>query len=386
MAAVLTFILNAVGLASFGLFVSDIAKGDKGVKDLTFVELIVGSGDPTMGGAVPSIALWNENGDRLGQYKRTSNKYKEGHDGTIMIEHDQTTGGSAQQTAYIMLSNVDVDAICISAIYITDAKLNTVFFGDIGQLCGMSWGISNRDIGDEHMRPKCVWLDGDGTNGINAQAMSFHLPDVVGNPDRLAQYQERRDTLCNSTPRFSFWGDLLPDSEIPFFDPQLQYQTDSSNGGLGADVDPDRVLDKPGQFDKSVSLYQGGKAKLRRSGHGVSADSTRAAGRRGLRKQRRNRKPDTLIVTPYPDHSARELCNSTTSWGPDTVSLNERLFCDMETKSLFPLCGDNGVITFCFDLQTERMIFASNSTMAPQLKLRSGGVPVAKQYASTAYW
>ena len=143
------------------------------------------------------------------------------------INHDQGHDG-ADQAAYIMLSNPNDDAVCISAVYITDAKVNTVWTGDIGHKCGMSWGLSQRDIGEKHTRPKCVWLDNDGTNGINAQAMSFHILDMVGNPDRLAQYNERRESLCSSTPRFSFWGDLLPVSVILLFMPELEYEKDSS--------------------------------------------------------------------------------------------------------------------------------------------------------------
>lgn len=144
-----------------------------------------------------------------------------------------------------MLSNPDDDAVCISAIYITDSKVNTVWMGDIGYQCGMSWGLSQRDIGEKHTRPKCVWLDNDGTNDINAQAMSFHIPDMVANPDRLTQYNENPNSLCKSTPRFSFWGDLLPDSQIPIFIPELEYEKDSSKWTGKIDTPPYLPLPPP---------------------------------------------------------------------------------------------------------------------------------------------
>ncbi|KAI0410605.1 hypothetical protein F5X98DRAFT_368690 [Xylaria grammica] len=387
MAAILSFITNAVGIASFGLFVDQIAKGKDDANGVTHVELVIGSGNGAMGGAMPNIAIWNEEGNRLGQYHRTSRHIDEGSSEVINIDHDQFSDG-AQQATYIMLSNPDADAVCISAIYITDTRVNTVMFGDVGHLCGMSWSISQRDIGDSHMRPKCVWLDGDGSEGINAQAMSFHLPDLVANTDRLKQYQERPDTLWNSSPRFSFWGDLAPDSEIPIFDPPLQYEIDSSNGGIGADTDIDRVLDKPGQFDKSVTLYQGGAAKNRRSEGGVpeKPGSARLNRRRGAKKAKRNPKPNTLIVTPYAEHSARELCESDTSRGPDTVSLDERLFCDMETKSLFPLCEDGGFNTFCFDLENKRLVLHGNLTTVQTPHAQSLDIDAIKEYGSTSYW
>ncbi|KAI0967021.1 hypothetical protein F4678DRAFT_465826 [Xylaria arbuscula] len=392
MAAILSFILDAVGIASFGLFASQLKKGNEDANSMTYVEVVIGSGDPTMAGAMPNIAIWNEDGERLGQYKRSSRKVKEGQDEVISITHNEGAH-RAEQATYIMLSNPDDDAVCISGIYITDTKVNTVFFGDVGKLCGMSWGISNRDVGDEHTRPKCVWLDGDGTNGINAQAMSFHIPDVVANPDRLQQYKERQDTLCKSTPRFSFWGNLSPQSVIPFFEPPLEYETDSSNGGLGADKDLKRVLDKDGEFDKSVVLYEKGNTKHRRSGGSVLDIPPSTHVPKATKKAKRSPRPESLIVTPFPDHSARELCLSETSWGSDTVSLTERLFCDMEAKILYPLC-DDGIILTCFDLATEKLIPAGNITTIPRpgnathwkSDIQSRKVPAPKVYSSTAYW
>ncbi|KAI8946966.1 hypothetical protein F4801DRAFT_562368 [Xylaria longipes] len=392
MASILSFILNGIGIASFGLFVDQIAKGKDDANGVTHVELIIGSGDGAMGGAMPNIAIWNERGNRLGQYRRTSRHIDEGSDEVINIAHDQFSEG-AQQATYIMLSNPDADAVCISALYITDTRVNTAVFGDVGQLCGMSWSISQRDIGDSHMRPKCVWLDGDGTEGINSQAMSFHLGDLVANQDRLKQYQERQDTLCGSTPRFAFWGNLAPNSQIPIFDPPLQYEVDSSNGGIGADMDIDRVLDKPGEFDRSVTMYHGRATKHRRSGGSVldNPGSARPNRQKGAKKAKSNPNLNTLIVTPYIEHSARELCESATSRGPDTVSLNERLFCDMETKALFPLCGDNGHNTFCFDLEKRSLVLHGNVTSVHSPNVHSPNVQVLsiayiKEYNSTAYW
>lgn len=42
------------------------------------------------------------------------------------------------------------------------------------------------------------------------------------------------------------------------------------------------------------------------------------------------------------------LCESPTSYGPDFVALQEGKFCDMETKTLWSLCGDDQAVD-CFD-------------------------------------
>ncbi|KAK5630491.1 hypothetical protein RRF57_006206 [Xylaria bambusicola] len=180
----------------------------------------------SQGGNVPHVALWSEKGERIGQSNPGKSKTKAGGDSIIVIEHSQAADEN-ETPGYIMLSNYKVDAICIAALYITETHTSTAWYGDYGYKCGMSWGLSKEEIGAERAVPKCVWLDGDGTNGINSQAMSMHIKDMVANSDRLAQYQENPDTMCKSTPRFSFWGDLLPDSRIPIFDPELEYETDS---------------------------------------------------------------------------------------------------------------------------------------------------------------
>lgn len=44
-----------------------------------------------------------------------------------------------------------------------------------------------------------------------------------------------------------------------------------------------------------------------------------------------------LITSNITSHKSSNLCNSATSWGPDFVG-SDGYFCDMETKTLTPLC------------------------------------------------
>jgi len=179
------------------------------------------------GGIFPSIALFTKTGDRIGQSKDAS-KITEGGSYSVTISHDQNDK-SPESAEYIMLSTVSPNAVCISAIYITDAATSYSWYGDYGHACGQSWFISDKIIGDQGKTPSCVWLDSDGTDNDNAQAMSFHLLDTIPSYDRLYQYNQTwaGDLMCKSTPRFSFWGKLLPDSRIPVFDPPLVYNHDS---------------------------------------------------------------------------------------------------------------------------------------------------------------
>ena len=82
----------------------------------------------------------------------------------------------------------------------------------------------------------CIWIDSDHTNGIHGAGFSLHLPDLAATAGRKDQVYNNLDTNCNSAPRMRFWYDMLPDYEIPFFDPPLEYSED------GADKDPQKVI------------------------------------------------------------------------------------------------------------------------------------------------
>ncbi|KAF2428267.1 hypothetical protein EJ08DRAFT_325268 [Tothia fuscella] len=351
----LSFIMNAAGAASFIPFLVDAAKkATPPVGAITNVQFITGEGDKLLGGKVPHIALWDDSGHRIGQWHPKKNeKMGAGESKEISVFHTQTEPQNAQRDPYyIMISNPDKDAICISSITVANQKISGGFYGDTGYVCGQSWYHSTARLGPSFATPKCVWLDGDHTSGINAQAMSFHLNDLAPQNDKLNQYQERQDTLCKSTPRFSIWGNLQPDSWIPFFKPPLRYKPDAM-GGEGADEDPDAVIDK--------IVYD--KGRYKRS--------------RGRRAGTDNRDPSHLIITDYPSHSAKELCNSSNSYGWDTVSLREGMYCDMSFKEIYPLCSDKNTDN-CFDLSKKALVIS-------RLHARDRSI-ADKVYNTTATW
>lgn len=263
-----------------------------------------------------------------------------------------------------MVSQLSDDAICVAAITVANNKISGSFFGDTGFKCGQSWFPSDNRIGSDFWKPKCVWLDGNHDNGINARALSFHLNDMQPNDEKMEQYYNNIDTLCKSTPRFSFWGNLLPDGRIPFFNPKLEYKDDN-----GADVDISKVLDNPNKpYDKSVYMYQGEKkssrarsTNARRISHGSNHD------------------PSHLIVSDQ-GTDVREVCEHPNSYGWDIVSTTQGLFCDMEHKQLYPLCN-NDIIANCFSLNATTLIGG------PQT--RNEGTPnlrFDRSYNTTSYW
>ena len=82
-----------------------------------------------------------------------------------------------------------------------------------------------------------------------------------------------------------------------------------------------------------------------------------------------------LISSPRDDHAASKLCESETSHGPDFVSHSEGVFCDMGTKTQWPLCaeGDGSEeMKDCYRWKTHSLV--------------TGGEHVARNYASVQEW
>ena len=369
MAEALGFILNAAGLfVPLGL---EAKYAMNTQMEATSVQIITGSGGNSPGGNVPHVAIWDDDGNRIGQYHPgAEDKIKDGDVKPLVVENNQN-GGKQADPYYIMLSNLENDGICIAAITVANQKISGTFYGDTGYKCGQSWFLSQNKIGSDFQKPKCVWLDADHTNGINARALSFHLDDMAPNADKLAEYQKMPETLCLSTPRFSFWGNLLPDGVIPFFEPKLKYKVDSGNGGEGADKDPKRVIDKPNEYNKAVYLNQGENIKR----------ATRIP-RRSVKARGANHNPEHLIVTDHPDDNVREVCEHPNSYGWDIVSTVQNLYCDMEHKQLYNVCNGREFKDNCFDLDAK--IIVPKVGVDAQDKL-AALVP-RKAYTSHAHW
>jgi hypothetical protein len=88
----LGMVMEVAGILSTVVGVATI----KGVGDyngaFTAVKIVVGQGDGSMGGNIPHIALWDDNGKRIGQY-HAGKKHTKDEDGfdDIVIQHSQTT-------------------------------------------------------------------------------------------------------------------------------------------------------------------------------------------------------------------------------------------------------------------------------------------------------
>ena len=61
-----------------------------------------------------------------------------------------------------------------------------------------------------------------------------------------------------------------------------------------------------------------------------------------------------LVKSRREGNSAVRLCADKSAKGPDFVSLSENLYCDMESRIVYPVCDNNQ--TSCFDLERDELV------------------------------
>lgn len=306
--------------------------GHKANQESTQVQIGIGAGangkDVNAGGSVPHVALWDETGHRIGQYKGSANgHYEPGTANDVVIKHTQN-GGKKASPHYLSLVAFEHDAICVSMVSVSGNGVNWGWTGDLAKLCGGDWYPSSYIVGDGTSTPSCIWIDADHTNEIHGAAFSLHMPDFAATDGRQTQLSENLDTNCKSAPRMTFWYDMLPNDMIPFFNPPLEYTDD------GADKDPERVITRESQ------LYPSDPKPRKHS--------------RDLMKRNANMNPEHLVISDLPNQSAKEVCEDAKSLGWDFVSTVEGTYCDISAREWWYLCSDK-VPNGCFDLEKQEM-------------------------------
>lgn len=193
----------------------------------------------------------------------------------------------------------------------------------------------------------------------------MHLPDFIASGQRLSQYTLNPETLCSSPPRFQMYEKFDWDSSHVFFQPPLEYT------GSGADKDPKRVIRNKGvtdggkhpayEFMQAIPHWRDtlstmfNQAPEEGSSHVPKVEKVEVPRSIGTGKYHPRHK-NHLVSSDYKYHSAKELCNSETSLGPDFVNLREGIFCDMGAKQIWPICNDDSGITHaCFNYTNRTM-------------------------------
>lgn len=320
-------------------------------------QISLGIGDNAYaGGSMPHVAVWDANGQRITQYKGNANRHVGDESGTtisLSLNNNQN-GGKPAKPEYVSVVMQENDGICLAAVVASSQGVQWIWTGDIGYTCGAQWYPSKYTFGGSNQPIRCVWLDANHDKDIVAKGVSLHIRDFSGEAGLLAQYKEDERRLCQNSARMTFHADILPDSIPPFFDPPLEYKRDenqgdpSQNSTAGALERPDQ-----GSADRETRAYPDGtdlNHHQRRRQYGRNLHTHRKLRTRGVK----NLDPERLTISHMPGHSAREVCQDSMSLGPDFVSKEEGLFCDMEKATLWSLCSAVQTVD-CFDLETQHV-------------------------------
>jgi hypothetical protein len=342
----------------------------------THISLAVGS-NTNAEGSVPHVAVWGAGGQRITQYKGDRNGHIGGDKAGPTLElplDNYQNGGKPAQPEYVTIVMQEKDAICLGLVVASTQLVQWSWTGDIGYTCGAQWYPSQLTMGSSDQPLRCVWLDADHSSGIIAKGLSLHIRDFSGDSGLLAQYTEDDGRLCKNTARMTFWPEIVPDDIPPFFSPPLQYQMETNGGDPTKPSTAGAVIKANQGIDRKTRAYPDG-ANLGghkfRSRHARDVPSRQSLKIRGIK----NYQHDRLTVSHLPGHSAKEVCEHEMSLGPDFVSMEEGLFCDMETATLWPLCDATQTID-CFNLETQ-LVQASG-------KKRNALIP--KKYNFTDEW
>lgn len=126
--------------------------------------------------------------------------------------------------------------------------------------------------------------------------------------------------------------------------------------GFRTEEDPSKIYYWPPRLaaPNSTRSYESAAAPPYQVGN--STTQTRKKKRRDDHHRKRQfTDEDRLIKSTSDHHTATELCESDTSFGPDFVSIKERRFCDMKARTVYPLCSVK-VTVECFDNVANKLI------------------------------
>ncbi|KAK9773300.1 hypothetical protein SCAR479_10029 [Seiridium cardinale] len=281
-----------LGIVQFGIDnFADDSTSGSTIKVAVALEGADGNPPTNTGGDLPDVRIWNLYGEFVG-ITTDPGTVDPGNLGEVGVEHDN-------QGVYSLFSAND-DAICVAWVtttYSDDRGGNEyAVSGDFGRECGGTWYASGMfPQSDSEYQPDCFWIDANGDQ-----------PNT-GFQVRWPSYSGEQFDAGNTDP---------------------QKFCDNIAFGLRTEPDPN-----------TVNFYVvDTKEKQKRQA-----------------PNRANWMTSQLVVSDSKSHSAKKLCDSDTSLGPDFAHVTENLFCDMGAKKLYDICPPGNNTTGCFDLDSKTL-------------------------------
>jgi hypothetical protein len=308
----------------------------------TSIAIGVGSG-----GSVPHVAIWDEDGNRITQYKGEANGHICKGDTFQTTVDNYQNGMKPADPTYVSVVMKEIDAICVAVVSVSGNGQQWTWTGDMAYTCGAQWMESDYTFQGSNVPIRCAWLDADYTNGAIANGMTMHIRDFTADAGLVWQYKNNTERLCKNSKRLTFWPDIQPDSQIAVFSPPMKYTRNINADNpdptapdmSGSLTEPDVGIDRKNRAYPDGTDLKGWKTGSKKR-HAKDLKS-----RRGIKQAL----SETIVISHFPSHSAREMCEDPMALSSDFVSVQEGLFCDMTLRKLWPVCTPT-VKTECFDI------------------------------------
>lgn len=282
-----------------------------------------------------------------------------------MVEHDH-------QGVYTLFS-ARKDSICVAWVTTSWSESSGgnqyAVSGDFGARCGATWHYSGMyPSNDNSYQPKCFWIDEKGgvdeNNNTRYTGFQVHWPSYSA--ENIENPTASPDEFCNgidfglrdqSKPKIL---DFNPEDRLKGRrGPLMQPPTAPEESAPPPEAPSDTPTEDPAPAaDPSEAPAQPSDAPADAPSPDAEAPSPPSEAASDL-PGRPVWTSSRLIISNLPAHSAKDLCTSPTSMGPDLVSVYENVFCDMETKTLYNICRD-GVAQPCFDMDSQSVIGISS--------------------------
>ncbi|OTB04414.1 hypothetical protein M426DRAFT_11561 [Hypoxylon sp. CI-4A] len=292
------------------------------------------------GGDLPDVRLFDEAGGFLG-IAVDPGQVEDGGYADISVEHNDA---STKQGVYTLFSG-NTDAICIAYATITLPSTDKYsWIGTWGQQCGASWYYSNVYVGSTGVKPNCMWLDGNNDqpqSGFQVHWPEFFNPEGTDLPSDPDDQQDKIDYFCSQQAPFKYYN--YADVEDPT---SITYWTiNDKRSEDGLEERGSAIAYGPSKHAASAKFRRDSATYPRNNG------TTTTGGGSG-----RNPHANRLVMSNSDEHTADELCESETSYGPDFVNVAHGKFCRMSDKTQWPVCDGAEVTDNCFNTDTQQLL------------------------------
>ena len=270
------------------------------------------------------------------------------------------------------------DDICISAITVSQPNgVQVMITGDIPSGLCSYWGYSEsltkiQTTRGDH-RPHCFWMAGKSAVSPYPRSIVFHLEDFVGHGNHTQAYNDNNDAICAVQPRMHrymnwprvfpiFWPPLVyPPVESPEIPDVLFPQKNWTYLDVNYLQDKKNWKDKPDTWP-----WMWGRDGPKRRAVDASVDQNTTDDKVAVqpaaatpRKKTFYRKGVMHDAIRGGSVSARYACEKEHIQGPDILSHAENLYCDLDTRTLYPLCEKEKTNAEpCFDEEAMELVGA----------------------------